>query len=123
MSRAAADGRITRVLHSPAGSPGGNFAFDVTPARLVTGPITERGICRRRGGGHIADFFPKKPLDFYVLCPFKSTMLTPLEKKVHRRHSGRYRHYRHALSAIWPRISASREALLDTPRPTFARAG
>ncbi len=32
-----------RIL--PEGSPAANYAFDVTPARLVTGLITERGIC------------------------------------------------------------------------------
>ena len=40
-----ADGRITRVLVPPESSPAADFAFDVTPARLVTGFITERGIC------------------------------------------------------------------------------
>ncbi len=40
-----ADGRITRVLVPPASSPAADFAFDVTPARLVTAFITERGIC------------------------------------------------------------------------------
>jgi methylthioribose-1-phosphate isomerase len=29
----------------PKGSPVKNYAFDVTPARLVTGLITERGVC------------------------------------------------------------------------------
>jgi methylthioribose-1-phosphate isomerase len=40
-----ADGRITRVLVPPEDSPAADFAFDVTPARLVSGFITERGIC------------------------------------------------------------------------------
>jgi methylthioribose-1-phosphate isomerase len=40
-----AGGRIVRVLVPPAQSPAGNYAFDVTPARLVTGFITERGVC------------------------------------------------------------------------------
>jgi methylthioribose-1-phosphate isomerase len=40
-----ADGRVTRVLVPPESSPAADFAFDVTPARLVTGFITERGIC------------------------------------------------------------------------------
>ncbi|HDI61070.1 MAG TPA: S-methyl-5-thioribose-1-phosphate isomerase [Desulfobacteraceae bacterium] len=40
-----ADGRIVRVLVPPAESPAGNYAFDVTPSRLVTGFITERGVC------------------------------------------------------------------------------
>jgi len=37
---------MASVLISPEKSPAANFAFDVTPARLVTGLITERGICR-----------------------------------------------------------------------------
>jgi methylthioribose-1-phosphate isomerase len=40
-----ADGRITRVLVPPESSPAADFAFDVTPARLVTGFVTERGVC------------------------------------------------------------------------------
>jgi methylthioribose-1-phosphate isomerase len=40
-----ADGRIVKVLVPPEQSPAADFAFDVTPARLVTGFITERGIC------------------------------------------------------------------------------
>ena len=39
------DGRAVKVLVPPADSPAADFAFDVTPARLVTGFITERGIC------------------------------------------------------------------------------
>jgi methylthioribose-1-phosphate isomerase len=39
------DGRIIKVLVPPAQSPAADFAFDVTPARLVTGFITERGVC------------------------------------------------------------------------------
>jgi methylthioribose-1-phosphate isomerase len=38
------DGNTTRVRISPEGSPAANPAFDVTPARLITGLITERGI-------------------------------------------------------------------------------
>jgi methylthioribose-1-phosphate isomerase len=41
-----ADGRIEMVRIIPAGSPVANYAFDVTPARLVTGLITERGVLR-----------------------------------------------------------------------------
>jgi methylthioribose-1-phosphate isomerase len=33
-------------LLMPSDSPAANFAFDVTPARLVTAFITERGICK-----------------------------------------------------------------------------
>ncbi len=39
------DGRIARVGLLPAGSRAVNYAFDVTPARLVSALITERGIC------------------------------------------------------------------------------
>jgi methylthioribose-1-phosphate isomerase len=38
------EGRITTVQITPDGSPARNHAFDVTPARLVTGLVTERGI-------------------------------------------------------------------------------
>ncbi len=41
---ATADGRIERVRLTPQTSSAANPAFDVTPARLVTGLITERGI-------------------------------------------------------------------------------
>ncbi len=39
-----ADGRIETVTIVPEGSPVANYAFDVTPARLITGLITERGV-------------------------------------------------------------------------------
>ena len=39
------DGAITTVQVTPDGSAAANPAFDVTPARLVTGLITERGRC------------------------------------------------------------------------------
>ena len=38
-------GRRFSVLITPPESPAANYGFDVTPARLVTGLITERGIC------------------------------------------------------------------------------
>ena len=37
-------GRIATVRICPRGTPAANYGFDVTPARLVTGLITERGI-------------------------------------------------------------------------------
>ena len=40
-----ASGERSEVVVLPEASPVRNFAFDVTPARLVTGLITERGIC------------------------------------------------------------------------------
>ena len=54
------DQGITRsVLVPPASSPAANFAFDVTPARLVTGFITERGICKATEQD-IRRLFPEK---------------------------------------------------------------
>lgn len=40
-----ASGDLTEILVCPPNTPVGNFAFDVTPSRLVTGLITERGLC------------------------------------------------------------------------------
>lgn len=39
-------GEIKKVLVPPAESPVSDWAFDVTPAHLVTALITERGICQ-----------------------------------------------------------------------------
>ncbi len=39
------EGDIREVLLCPENSPAANYAFDVTPARLVTAIITERGVC------------------------------------------------------------------------------
>ncbi|MGA2893476.1 MAG: S-methyl-5-thioribose-1-phosphate isomerase [Xanthobacteraceae bacterium] len=44
MTGRTADGRIETVRVIPEGSAVANYAFDVTPARLVTGLITERGV-------------------------------------------------------------------------------
>jgi methylthioribose-1-phosphate isomerase len=44
MTGKAADGRIETVRIVPDGSAVANYGFDVTPARLVTGLITERGV-------------------------------------------------------------------------------
>ena len=56
------DGTIGQVQISPDGTPGGNPAFDVTPARLITGLITERGICEASPQG-LAALFPDRTLD------------------------------------------------------------
>ena len=53
-----ADGRIETVRITPDGSPLGNPAFDVTPARLVTGLVTERGVCPASPEG-LAGLFPE----------------------------------------------------------------
>ncbi len=46
MTGRTADGRIETVRVVPEGSPIANYGFDVTPARLVTGLITERGVLK-----------------------------------------------------------------------------
>ena len=38
-------GDIVTIDIAAPGSPAANPAFDVTPARLITGLITERGVC------------------------------------------------------------------------------
>ena len=50
---------IRSVLLPPHDSPAGNFAFDVTPGRLVTAFITERGICQATEEA-IRGLFPEK---------------------------------------------------------------
>ena len=45
-------------LVAPPGTPVMNPAFDVTPARLITGLITERGICRATAES-LAAMFPE----------------------------------------------------------------
>jgi methylthioribose-1-phosphate isomerase len=54
------DGRIETVRVVAAGSPVANPAFDVTPSRLVTGLITERGIAPATRDG-LAGLFPDRP--------------------------------------------------------------
>lgn len=45
MTGMGADGKVATVQITAPGSAAVNYAFDVTPARLVTGLITERGVC------------------------------------------------------------------------------
>jgi methylthioribose-1-phosphate isomerase len=54
------DGRIVRVNTAAPGSPARNDAFDVTPARLITGLITERGICPASRES-LASMYPERP--------------------------------------------------------------
>jgi len=46
MTGKTSDGRIESVRIVPDGSPVANYGFDVTPARLITGLITERGVLK-----------------------------------------------------------------------------
>jgi methylthioribose-1-phosphate isomerase len=54
-----ANGEIATVRLIPEGSAVANYAFDVTPARLVTGLITERGICAASSDG-LLSLFPER---------------------------------------------------------------
>jgi methylthioribose-1-phosphate isomerase len=56
MTGRTADGRIETVRIVPDGSPVANYGFDVTPARLVTGLITERGVLDAASGALKAAF-------------------------------------------------------------------
>lgn len=53
------DGRRIAVRLTPADTPAANYAFDVTPARLVTALITERGACPASREGLLA-LFPER---------------------------------------------------------------
>ncbi len=52
-------GELTSVRITPDMTPGGNPAFDVTPAHLVTALVTERGICPASAEG-LVSLFPEK---------------------------------------------------------------
>jgi len=55
------EGEIRSVLLAPETSAAANFAFDVTPSRLVTALITERGICDANESG-VLGLFPEKSI-------------------------------------------------------------
>jgi methylthioribose-1-phosphate isomerase len=52
-------GERVEVRLTPEASPAANYAFDVTPSRLVTGLITERGVCAASRAG-LFGLFPEK---------------------------------------------------------------
>ncbi len=54
-----ASGEVVTVDVLPEGSPAGNPAFDVTPARLVTRLITERGACAASEAG-LLSLYPEQ---------------------------------------------------------------
>ena len=51
-------GEAESVLICPQNTPARNWAFDVTPARLITGLITERGVCKASEQG-ILSLYPE----------------------------------------------------------------
>ena len=55
------ENEIKKVLITPPGSPAINYGFDVTPARLITALITERGICNANEKA-ILQLYPEKLL-------------------------------------------------------------
>ncbi|MFI4998713.1 MAG: S-methyl-5-thioribose-1-phosphate isomerase [Reyranellales bacterium] len=59
MSGRTAAGEVVTVDVLPEGSPAANPAFDVTPARLVTGLITERGVCAASEAG-LLSLYPEQ---------------------------------------------------------------
>ena len=62
MTGRTADGQIETVTITPDGSPVANYGFDVTPARLVSGLITERGVMRgrsQRACGGVSRIIPR----------------------------------------------------------------
>lgn len=61
MDGRTADGRIETILLTPEDSPVANYAFDVTPSRLVTGLITERGICAANEASILSLYPEKRP--------------------------------------------------------------
>lgn len=59
MTGQTADGSLATIQVTPKGSAAANPAFDVTPARLVTGVITERGRCAASEAG-LLSLFPER---------------------------------------------------------------
>jgi methylthioribose-1-phosphate isomerase len=59
ISGLGASGDRVEVAILPEASPARNFAFDVTPARLVSGLITERGVCEASSHG-LLSLFPER---------------------------------------------------------------
>lgn len=53
------DGKVRSVSLAPEGCRAKNPAFDITPARLITGFITERGICSASEEG-LLSLYPEK---------------------------------------------------------------
>ncbi|MDX1741805.1 MAG: S-methyl-5-thioribose-1-phosphate isomerase, partial [Rhodothermales bacterium] len=60
--RGSLAGETAEVLITPTHSGAANYAFDVTPSRLVTGLITERGLCEATEEG-ILSLFPEGRTD------------------------------------------------------------
>lgn len=58
IGKSTATGNIDSVLICPETTPASNYGFDVTPARLVTKIITDRGVCNASEEG-LLELFPE----------------------------------------------------------------
>ncbi len=63
MTGRTASGEVVSIDIAAHGSPAANYAFDVTPARLVSGIITERGVCTADEAALAALFPEHRPAD------------------------------------------------------------
>jgi methylthioribose-1-phosphate isomerase len=59
VGKSKASGKLDEVLICPETTPASNYGFDVTPARLVTALITERGVCEASESG-LLSLFPEQ---------------------------------------------------------------
>jgi methylthioribose-1-phosphate isomerase len=59
MEGLASDGEVRTVRICPQNTRAANYGFDVTPARLLAGLITERGLCPATAAGLLA-LFPER---------------------------------------------------------------
>lgn len=64
LSGVDAQGNVSAIKITPDKAPVSNYAFDVTPSRLVTGLVTERGVCDASRAG-LQGLFPEKYSDIY----------------------------------------------------------
>lgn len=76
------NGIIKTIDTLPSGSPALNFGFDVTPARLVTGLITERGICEANSDSILKLFPEKKKITKMNLSQLKKELKAELERNI-----------------------------------------
>ncbi len=53
------NGKVEKVLITPEKSAAANYGFDVTPSRLITGLITERGVCKPDEAS-VFELFPER---------------------------------------------------------------
>ena len=108
----AEDGRIVSVGLTPAASPAANFAFDVTPARLVTALITERGVCAASEAG-LKALYPERAWSvsniwFVFPTPSASDALDDGHARAAFRVPGRARRGQHHAAMALPAGRSSR---------------